>query len=67
MDDEKHIKVSDEDIQKIINANEAGTADLMTFYESAEASYVAAAAASASEDSPQTAAHPTSTDSTPLT
>jgi len=67
MENKKHIKVSDEDIQKIIDTNEAGTADLMTFYESAEASYVAAAAASAPEDSPQTAAYPTSTDSTPLT
>jgi hypothetical protein len=36
------IRVSDEEIQKIIDENQAGTADLMAVYERAEASYMAA-------------------------
>jgi len=62
--DQIDIKVSDEDIQKIIDANQAGTADLMAFYESAEASYVAAAEAAMPH--PPTAAYPASSDTIPL-
>lgn len=64
MGDQTDIKVSDEDIQKIIDANQAGTADLMAFYESAEASYLAAA--QADQPHPLTAAYPASSDTIPL-
>lgn len=36
-------RVTDADIQRIVDENVAGTADLMTVYERAEASYMAAA------------------------
>lgn len=39
---EHHIQVSDDEIQRIIDENEAGIADLMAVYEPAEASYMAA-------------------------
>lgn len=66
MGDQTDIKVSDEDIQKIIDANQAGTADLMAFYETAEASYLAAAQAATPQDRPSTAAYPASSDTIPL-
>ena len=66
MDEKSEIRVSDQDIQKIIDENEAGTADLMAFYESAEASYIAAAQAAAIVDRPATAAYPASSHTTPL-
>lgn len=64
--DQTDIKVSDENIQKIIDANQAGTADLMAFYESAEASYVAAAQAATPQNHPPTAAYPASSGTIPL-
>jgi len=54
------IQVSDQEIQKIINENEAGTADLMAVYERAEASYMAALTAE-----PAGVVSPASTDSIP--
>ena len=52
------IQVSDQEIQKIINENEAGTADLMAVYERAEDSYMAAL-------TPAGVVSPASTDSIP--
>ena len=63
MGEQADIRVSDEDIQKIIDANEAGTADLMAVYERAEAGYMAAVTPQAP---PTTAAYPASSDSVPL-
>lgn len=54
------IQVSDQEIQKIIDENEAGTADLMAVYERAEASYMAALTAE-----PVGVVSPASTDSIP--
>lgn len=54
------IQVSDQEIQKIIEENEAGTADLMAVYERAEASYMAALTAGAPG-----VVSPASADSTP--
>jgi hypothetical protein len=53
------IQVSDEEIQNIIDTNEAGTADLMVAYERIEASYMAAVAPAPGE------VLPASTDSIP--
>lgn len=60
MADQPNLRVSDKDIQKIIEENEAGTADLMAIYERAEASYIAAIS-----HSQNFAPHPASTDSVP--
>ncbi len=60
MGEQTSIKVSDQDIQKIIDANEAGTADLMAVYERAEANYMAAVS-----QAPHETAHQASTDSVP--
>lgn len=60
-DERPQIRVSDKDIQKIIDENEAGTADLMAVYERAEASYVAAV----SQGYQPPSIYPASTDSVP--
>jgi hypothetical protein len=66
MADNKGIKVSDEDIQEIIDANEAGTADLMAVYESAEARYFEAVNGAVANGRPPTAAYPAGISTTPL-
>lgn len=60
------IKVSDEDIQEIIDANEAGTADLMAIYESAEARYFEAVNGAMPKATPSTAAYPAGISTAPL-
>lgn len=56
----QRIQVSDQEIQKIIDENEAGTADLMAVYERAEASYMTALTVG-----PPGVVSPASTDSIP--